>query len=395
MPAIKKLFAAAAILTAAAIAYAAEQPLELYFFGSATCGECLEIKNSLLNPLERELGGKLKIHHHDTDNEESFKLMISLEKQYDIKNGSPQELFFPDTFLLGFDHIMANAERMIRENLSDPMRKKSIIVGETVENLDDALRERFDTFTFVAILSAALIDSVNPCAIATMIFLISFLATQKRRRGEVFITGLTFTFAVFITYFLLGLGAFRIITVLKTYYWVSQVIKWLAVAFAGIIGIISLVDGLRFKKTGDAKQIKLQLPKSVKMRIHKIITTQMTGSRLYLGAFIAGFLVTLLEAICTGQVYLPTIILMTRSGSGELKLMGWLYLTMYNFIFVLPLLAVMVAAYYGMKWNTLSKMMQKNLTMLKILLGIVMIGLAIYLATDGKWSTLLELVQKK
>jgi cytochrome c biogenesis protein CcdA len=53
---------------------------------------------------------------------------------------------------------------------------------------------------------------------------------------------------------------------------------------------------------------------------------------------------------------------------------------MYNFIFVLPLLAVMVAAYYGMKWTDLSKMMQKHMTLVKLLLGTVMIGLALYLA---------------
>ncbi|MDR3013731.1 MAG: hypothetical protein LBU70_11100 [Chitinispirillales bacterium] len=358
----------------------AAAPLELYSFGSTHCSQCLEIKNWLLNPLEREFAGRLKIHHYNTDEPEAFELMVRLERQFGIEEGSPQELFFPDTVLLGFDAIMAHTRRLVEAYLSDPRQQMSIVLKDEAVDFEEALRERFNSFTFTAIFFAALVDSVNPCAIATIIFLISFLATQKRKRIEVLATGLSFTFAVFITYLLLGLGAFRVITLLEKYYWASLGIKWLAVAFAGIIGIISLVDGLRFKKTGDAKQIKLQLPKSVKLRINKIITTQMTGSRLYIGAFIAGFLVTLLEAICTGQVYLPTIILMTRAGSGELQLIGWLYLIMYNFIFVLPLLIIIIAANYGLKWNTLSKMMQKNMTLLKISLGLVMIGLAAYLA---------------
>jgi cytochrome c biogenesis protein CcdA len=71
---------------------------------------------------------------------------------------------------------------------------------------------------------------------------------------------------------------------------------------------------------------------------------------------------------------------MTRSADGDLQLKGWLLLIMYNLIFVLPLLTVMIAAYYGMKWNKLAKMTQNNLTLLKILLGIAMIGLALFLA---------------
>jgi cytochrome c biogenesis protein CcdA len=371
------LFAAAGSAEPAATA-----PLELYFFGSNTCGQCLQIKNDLLYPIEKEVGpDKLKIHFHDTENEESFALMIGLEKHFNMAENSPQELFFPDTVILGYDDIMALGRDKIMEYVNNPNRPRTIGLGGAPEgNLDDALRERFSQFTIGAIILAAIADSINPCAIATMIFLVSFLATQKRKRSEVLMTGLSFTLAVFLTYLLLGLGAFKVITLLDQYYWVSRGIKWMAVTLAGVIGIICFVDAFRYKKTGDAKEITLQLPKSVKTRIHKVITTNMKGSRLVIGAFITGFLVTLLEAVCTGQVYLPTIVLMTRSSDGGLQLTGWLLLIMYNFIFVVPLLSVMIAAYYGMKWNTLSKMMQKNLTLMKILLGVAMVGLAVFLA---------------
>jgi len=360
--------------------------LEMYFFGSATCGHCLEIKNELLKPIENELDGKLKIHYHDVENAESFNLMLSLEDYYKehfgLTGNSPQELFLPDTFILGYDDIMALGRAKIMEYINDPKRPRSINIDESEApgNLDDKLRDRFGRFTFWGITAAALVDSVNPCAIATMIFLVSFLATQKRKRSEVLAVGMSFSAAVFLTYLLLGVGAFAMLTALKGYYIVSRVIKWSAVVLAGGVGIISLIDAFRFKKSGDTKDITLQLPKSVKLRIHKVITENMKGGRLILGTIVTGFLVTLLEAVCTGQVYLPTIVLMTRSSSGEMKLTGWLYLVYYNFIFVVPLLTVMIAAYYGMTWNKLAKMTQKNLSLLKILLGIAMVGLALFLA---------------
>jgi cytochrome c biogenesis protein CcdA len=373
-----------AILLTAAPARAGTAALELYYFGSEHCGECLEVKNTLLIPLERELEGALKVHYHNTEDAESFLLMVKLEKQFGIEKGMPQELFFPDTVLLGFREIMSGTRAVVMEFMNDPRRPRAVDLPEFAEDVEgavnEALRERFSTFTFGAIVLAALVDSVNPCAIATMIFLVSFLAARKKKRGEVLAVGLAFTATVFVTYLMLGVGAFRMITLLDQYRWASLGIKWLAVALAGTVGILSLADGLRFKKSGDTKDIKLKLPKAVKLRINRIISKNLTGSRLIIGAVITGFLVTLLEAVCTGQTYLPTIVLMTRFSDGSLQLIGWLYLIMYNFIFVLPLLAVMIAAYHGMTWDRLAKVTQNNLTLLKILLGIVMLGLATYLA---------------
>jgi hypothetical protein len=42
----------------------------------------------------------------------------------------------------------------------------------------------------------------------------------------------------------------------------------------------------------------------------------------------------------------------------------------------------MILAFYGMKWNELAKKTQNNMVKIKILLGIVMTGLTIYLIND-------------
>ena len=47
---------------------------------------------------------------------------------------------------------------------------------------------------------------------------------------------------------------------------------------------------------------------------------------------------------------------------------------------MVPLLILTVFACYGLTWNRLAKLTQKHLTLLMILLGIVMIGLAVFLA---------------
>jgi cytochrome c biogenesis protein CcdA len=80
-------------------------------------------------------------------------------------------------------------------------------------------------------------------------------------------------------------------------------------------------------------------------------------------------------------MYLPTIILMTRAVG--LRLTGWLYLLFYNFLFVLPLLVIMILAYYGLRWDELSRATQKHLPLLKTIMGIVLAGLAVFLAVAG------------
>jgi uncharacterized membrane protein YidH (DUF202 family) len=43
----------------------------------------------------------------------------------------------------------------------------------------------------------------------------------------------------------------------------------------------------------------------------------------------------------------------------------------------------MVLAYFGLRWDELSRATQKNLPLLKTIMGIVLVGLAVFLAVAG------------
>jgi cytochrome c biogenesis protein CcdA len=372
------------LLLSTAMAGASATPrLPLNFFGSPTCGECMEIKEMILFPMEKEHGGKIDLRIYDVDTDTGFKMMTKLEKQFDVKTTASIELFFPDTFLIGDADIKKHARRMIEYRLAHPEKwmKTDAVAGQDSLSFAESLKKKFNEFSFLSIFAAGIVDGINPCAIATMIFLVSFLATRRRSRREILTIGMCFTAAVFFTYLLLGIGAFKAITALEHYRWLSKAIRWSAVGLALVIGIVSFVDAFRYKKSRKTQDIALQLPKAVKLRIHKVISGNLSGTQLVMGAMVTGFLVTLLEAVCTGQVYLPTIILMTKQEG--LKLTGWLYLVFYNVLFVMPLLIVMVLAYFGLKWDRLTKITQKHLPLLKILLGVVLIALAAFLGFAG------------
>ena len=352
----------------------------LTFFGSPTCKECMHIRESILYPAVKKYPS-ISLRVYDINSDSGFNLLLNMEEAYKVPQSSAIELFFPDTFLTGAEDIGKHASRLIDRYATGAAYNSTMVATGNNAGFSGRLAAKFGSFSFLSIFAAGIIDGINPCAIATMIFLISFLATQKRKKSEVLAIGLSFTATVFITYLMMGIGAFKALTFLQKYEWISMVIRWSAAALAIVVGLLSFVDAFTYKKTKKTSDIKLQLPKPVKMRIHKVISGNLSGRSLVFGAVTTGFLVTLLEAVCTGQVYLPTIVLMTRQEG--LRLTGWLYLIFYNILFVLPLLLVMVLAFYGLKWERLAKMTQKNLVAIKIALGVLLSGLAVFIIFAG------------
>ncbi len=352
------------------------------FFGSPTCKECMRIKRTILYPAEKRFPG-LELHINDITTEAGFEKLMDMEDRYQVPVSSAITLFLPDTFLSGAHDITEYGPAMIARSVRQLSPDSTIADDATPATADMAKRlsERFSRYSFITILTAGIIDGINPCAIATMIFLISFLATQKRQRREVLVIGLAFTAAVFLTYLLMGIGAFKALSFLSNNSWVSTIIRWSAALLAAGVGIMSFRDAFVYRATGKAATIKLQLPKPIKMRIHRIISGNLSGGKLVAGAIITGFLVTLLEAVCTGQVYLPTIILMTRQEG--LRFTGWGYLILYNILFVLPLLIVMLLAFFGLKWERLAKTTQRHMVMIKVLIGVLLCSLALFIIMAG------------
>jgi hypothetical protein len=342
----------------------------------------MTIKNTLLKPLEAQHASTLKIHFKNIEDDKDFTLLSKMEKGYKLTTSSPQELFFPDTVLLGYDGIMKNGRTIIENYLAHPQKwvYHHAYGDSTIDTISSttSIQERIGKFTFIGLFAAGFVDGINPCAIATMIFLISFLGTQQRSRREILKVGLAFTGTVFVTYLSIGLGAFKILSMFEQYYWISLGIRAFAVIVAVTVAFLAIWDAIKYHKSRQTRDLTNQLPKAIKILIHRVIRGNLTSNRLVVGAIITGFLVTLLMGVCTAKIYLPTIVLMTHHFG--FRLLGWGLLLFYNFLFVLPLLIVMISAAYGLKWNKLSKFTQKHLSLMEILLALVLFALAAFIS---------------
>jgi cytochrome c biogenesis protein CcdA/glutaredoxin len=226
------------------------------------------------------------------------------------------------------------------------------------------LTERFGSFNLLAVAAAGLLDGVNPCAFTTIIFFISYLALTGRGQREVLLVGVAFTLAVFLTYLLMGLGLSALVEQINMVSTVGRLIYGVTALICLTLAVVSVADYVKIRR-GHLTEIALQLPKSLKQRIHSTIRSHSRMRNTIAAAFGAGVLVSVFELVCTGQVYLPTIVFMT--GVAEQRLTAITYLILYNLMFVLPLLAVFTVTYFGISSQRLTVVFQQHAGAVKLL----------------------------
>jgi cytochrome c biogenesis protein CcdA len=119
----------------------------------------------------------------------------------------------------------------------------------------------------------------------------------------------------------------------------------------------------------------LQLPASFKKRIHASIRTRVRVAALAGSSLVLGFLVSVFEFACTGQVYLPFLGYLARMRR-QVDAVG--LLALYNLCFILPLLVVFGASYLGVGSERITTMFRAHMGKVKIGLAVVFVGLAVF-----------------
>lgn len=216
------------------------------------------------------------------------------------------------------------------------------------------------------VLGAGLVDGINPCALATLLFLVSVLALGGRNRASVAVIGISFVTGVFAAYFLMGLGLLKAGEILSTLPWLRAALRVLTSLGLWILGIFSLRDWRTVQQGRPTGDIALRLPDATMRRIHALIRKR---SALWLTGFGAaglGTLVSMSEFVCTGQIYLPTLVYIAQGGErGSLSL-----LAAYNLAFILPLAGVFCLVIAGMSHTRLTELFRKNLAASKLALAL-------------------------
>jgi cytochrome c biogenesis protein CcdA len=353
----------------------AKQLPKAIVFYSPHCKTCLQLKKEFLSKIEQKYKDKITWEALDTsNNQENLFKLIAVSARARNKQGSVPSVLIGNILLIGKDEITNKLETTIEQVLKEKHEPLSFL------KIDPP--EVFKKISVLAVILSGLIDGVNPCAFAVIVFFVSFLAVYGYRRREIIYIGASYCCAVFITYLLIGLGLFNFLYSMVGFYAIIKSFYYFIAVFCFVLAAFALRDFLKYRKTGEAQDMILQLPAFLKKRVNLVIGSHLRQKEegvwsLCASAFVVGFLVSLLEAVCTGQVYLPTIVFILKSTHLRLKALS--YLLLYNFMFVLPLVLVFALSLLGFSSQRFNKFLKENLGGIKLLMFLLflLLGLVI------------------
>ena len=372
------------LLTLLLVSYAmnghsAEQAREsvvIDYFFEATCKECKLIKEGLLPQIAERFGGFYQLNLYDISRATNIARLVTCQERLKVSKNEPVMMVLDYSYALnGFNEIKTGLVARIDECIAARQEEGwKIPVSVEVDAAGNVVQERMKMFTLPVIIFNGFIDGLNPCAISTLVFFMSLLSVAKVRGSALLALGISYTVATFVVYTAIGLGLLEAIRYLNAFNTAGLVIKYLMATVLVALASISFRDAYRFRISGRASDITLQLPDGIKGLTHRIMKRGLSHGSLLVGGLIIGALVTVLESVCTGQAYLPTLVYIIKSGTDTST--AWTYLLIYNAMFVIPLVLAFTATYYGTRSEKLLDWSRSNVVPAKVALGILFLAIA-------------------
>jgi cytochrome c biogenesis protein CcdA len=363
----------------------------LIYFNEA-CGECaIYIDDELIPTLQAE--GVSTIIKKDYINERSFRAELSSINEY---LGIPSHLqshiatFVQKNITMVFEghvpeHVITdlvsnssslNLSKILvyQEEMRDPTTYTAWgFEGEDREYVIDAPISDFllwfsqgshSTGTEESLLPLVIVtgflDGINPCAIAVLLFFISFLFVIRRTRGNVAKMGTVYILAIFFVYFFIGIGLLRAIILSGQ----PHLLAWVGSSLILVLGTLSLLQ-----------YFFPNLPLTFKMPERTWTKAKDWIFRATLPAsLVAGLLVGLCTFPCSGGIYVAVLTLLA-SQTTYFEGVGYLYI--YNIMFVLPLVIILAATSNRFVARKLTTWERSNSRFIVLFSGVVMIVLGV------------------
>lgn len=213
--------------------------------------------------------------------------------------------------------------------------------------------------TIGAVLFTAVIDSINPCAIGVLILLVSTMLSGKKSRKQMLMVGVIYIFAVYLTYLAAGIGLTYAFTAIPL--WVAE---YISIVVGTIIVFAGLLEIKNFFWYGQG--FSLAISPSMAKKIHKYTEKVTLPSAILLGMFVAA-----VELPCTGGPYLAVILILSQN----FNFTALLLLVFYNIIFVMPLVVILFAVYFGARVAGIKKWKHRSRAYMRLATGVVLIYL--------------------
>ncbi len=323
--------------------------LEVYFFGSKSCPHCIKEEEFFESMKEKYPSMRVNYYEVGSHRENANLLRKTGELLgVDIK-GIPFSVI-GDKYFAGFNELNSpqELEGRIKECIdgSCPDSVAGIVGLELREGSDpkkivkpyENIASKKIEIPFVGSVEIVnvslplltvligLIDGFNPCAMWTLLFLITLLLGMKDRK-RMWILGLTFIVSSALVYFIFMVGWLNLILFLGLNNWIKLAIGLVAI----VAGYYSLREYARNKK-GGCKIEKSEKQKKVFSTL-KQVTEKDNFYIAFFGIILLAFAVNLVELMCSAGF--PAMYTQVLALSNLLNWQYYTYIGFYVFFFML------------------------------------------------------------
>src|SRR5512136_1908624 len=234
----------------------------------------------------------------------------------------------------------------------------------------EAMQRYLPQITLPTVLVAGVVDGINPCAFTVLLLFVTALtstlqsgeANLKAMRARLLGMGGIYIAAVFLTYLALGVGLLKSLD-----FFTRQHVP------ARFGALLAILFGLWMLKDYFSPEVgwRLQAPGRI-----GIVARQSAKKATVPALIVGGFLIGLCTVPCSGAVYLGVLSLLALQPT---RLLGYGYLVLYNLVFVLPLIGILLLASSRPTLNQLAhwNLHHKEWVRLALGGGVVIMGLLI------------------
>ncbi len=209
------------------------------------------------------------------------------------------------------------------------------------------------------VLVTAAIDSINPCAIGVLILMVSVVLGAGKSTKRLLMIGGVYIASVFTVYLLAGLGLMYYFTTLPLY-----ITQYIAISVGSLVIIAGLIEIKDFFWYG--RWFSFSIPAPFAKKLHKFASNSTIPGVILLGAFVSA-----VELPCTGAPYLAIITLLSQ----YFDFTAFLMLVLYNIIFVLPLIVILIMVALGIRLYHIKKWKQENRGAMRLFIGVILIAM--------------------
>ncbi len=357
--------------------------LPVYLF-SYDCAYCDKLLRHLLPRWADEHGVSLHVCYYDFARKGTYDLFMAAGADFGRQDAGIPAIFAGREVFGGSAEIERGFPAQLAAFRRDPARYREQSIVPFTRSRDTAAmrRDTFDSLTLGLVISAGLVDGLNPCAFAAVIFLVSYLTLVGGTRRQILLAGGLFTAGVFAAYMLIGMFLYRIAGMLPTGGTVRLVVNCAMLALLAALTVLSLVDFVRCLR-GRPEEITLRLPDFLNRHLRaRVRRFARRGFGTAVAAVVLGMVVASIELGCTGQVYIPIVNMLAEP---DRRPVAFGYLVIYNTAFIVPLLAVFLSAAAGVTSERMAAFFRRRAAWVKLALAVVFILLAAGIMHTTGW----------